>query len=132
MYQKYITTGSNGEPILYVILLKALYGLLRLGLRFYKKLRGDSENMDFEINPYDLCVANKTINGSQMTVIWYVGDLKISHNESTEVTKFIHDLGEICRNKLTVTSGKVHSYLGIDFGSTTLGRVRLEMILYSK
>ena len=41
MYQKYVTTGPNGEPILYVRLLKALYGLLRLTLLFYKKLRGD-------------------------------------------------------------------------------------------
>ena len=43
MYQKYVTTGPNGEPILYVRLLKALYGLLRLALLFYKKLRGDLE-----------------------------------------------------------------------------------------
>ena len=66
MYQKYVTTGPNGEPILYVKLLKALYGLLRLVLPFYKKLRKDLEDMGFEVNPYDPCVANKMINRSQM------------------------------------------------------------------
>ena len=43
MYRKYITVGSNREPILYVRLLKALYGLLRSALPFYKNLRGDPE-----------------------------------------------------------------------------------------
>ena len=45
MYRKYVTVGPNGEPILYVRLLKALYGLLRSALLFYKKLRSDLENM---------------------------------------------------------------------------------------
>ena len=64
MYRKHVTIGPNEEPILYVRLLKAFYGLLRLALLFYKKLRGDLEKMGFEINPYDPCVANKMINGS--------------------------------------------------------------------
>ena len=76
-------------------LLKALYGLPRSALLFYKKLRGDLEDVRFEVNPYDPCVANKTINGSQMTVTWHVDELKISHKESTEVTKFIRALGGI-------------------------------------
>ena len=51
--------------------------------------------MGFEVDPYDSCVATKMINGSQMTVTWHVNDLKISHKESTEVTKFIRALGKI-------------------------------------
>ena len=47
MCRKYVTTGPNGEPILYVRLLKALYRLLRLALLFYKKLRGNLENMGY-------------------------------------------------------------------------------------
>ena len=89
MYRKYVTVGPNGEPILYVPLLKALYGLLRSALLFYKKIQGDLEKMGFEVNPYDPCVAIKTINGSQMTVTWHVDDLQISHKEEKEVTKFI-------------------------------------------
>ena len=64
MYRKYVTTGPNGEPILYVRWFKPLCGLLRSALLFYKKLRADLEKMGFEVNPYDPCVANKVINGS--------------------------------------------------------------------
>jgi len=35
----------------------------------------------FTINPYDQCIANKTINGRQCNIIWHVDDLKISHVE---------------------------------------------------
>ena len=83
-------------------MLKALYGLLRSALLFYKKLSSDLENMGFEINPYDPCVANKMVNGSQMTVTWHVDDLKISHKDEEELTKFILKLNGIYGNKLTV------------------------------
>ena len=128
MYQKYVAVGPNREPILYVRLLKALYGLLRSALLFYKKLRGDPKKMGFEVNPYDPCVANKMINGSQMTVMWHVDDLKISHKDGKEVTNFIKDLGEVYGNKLTVTRGKVHLYLGMHFDLTKSGTVQVGMI----
>ena len=88
--------------------------------------------MGSEVNPYDPCVANKLINGSQMTVMWHVDDLKISHKESTYVIKFIHNLGQIYGSKLTVTRGKVHSYLGMHFDFTKNGTVQIGMIPYSK
>ena len=121
MYQTYVTTGPNKEPILYVKLLKALYGLLRSALLFYKKLRGDLEKMGFDVNPYELCVANKTINGSQMTMTWHADDLKMSHKESEEVMKFIHELGQIYGNTLIVHRSKVYLYLGMDFDYSTSG-----------
>ena len=117
--EKYVTTWPNREPILYVNQLKPLYGLLRLALLFYKKLRKDLADMGFEVNPYNPCVANKMINGSQMTVTWHVDDLKVSHKKSTEVTKFILVLGRIYGNGLSVMRGKRHSYLEIDFVSSS-------------
>ena len=64
MYRKYVTYSPNGQAMLYVRLSKTLYGMLRAALLFYKKLRSDLENMGFEVNPYDPCVANKMVNGS--------------------------------------------------------------------
>ena len=61
--------------MLYVRLSKYLYGMLRAALLFYKRLRSDLENMVFEVNPYDPCVANKMSNGHQMTIYWHVDDL---------------------------------------------------------
>ena len=132
MYRKYVTTGKNREPILYVRLFKALYGLSRPALLFYKKLRRDLENMGFEVNPYNPCIAKKMINGSQMTVTWHVDDFKISHKETTEVAIIIRELGQAYGNKLTVYRGKVHLYLGVCFDYTTLGTVQIVMIPYSK
>ena len=66
----------------------ALYGLLKSALRFYKELVKDLEKYGFEINPYDPCVANKMINRKQMTVTWCVDDLKVSHKEPFQITKF--------------------------------------------
>ena len=53
------------------------------------------EDMGFEINPYDTCVANKIINGSQCTICWYVDDLKISHIEEDVVMKVIKSIEDI-------------------------------------
>ena len=61
LYQKYIITSSKGEPMLYVCLSKALYGLLQSALLFYRKLCSELEDHVFKVNPYDPCVANKMI-----------------------------------------------------------------------
>ena len=55
--------------------------MLRAALLFYKRLRSDLENMGFKINPYDPCVANKIVNGHQMTICWHVDDLKVSQKD---------------------------------------------------
>ena len=70
---------ENGQKIIYVRVLKAIYGMLQSALLFYNKLRKDLEDSGFEVNPYDPCVANKEVRGSQMTVVWHVDDMKISH-----------------------------------------------------
>ena len=89
--------------------------------------------MGFESNLYDPCVANKTVNGSQIqiAVTWNVYDLKVSHKESTEVTKLMMALDGIYGNGLSVTRGKVHSYLGMDFDFSAMGDVKLSMIPYA-
>ena len=46
---------------------------------FFKKLRKDLEGIGFKINPYDTCVANRVVKGTQHTVVWHVDDLKSSH-----------------------------------------------------
>jgi hypothetical protein len=67
----------NGKTVLYVRLIKALYGTLRAALLFWRKLSSKLKEWGFEINPYDWCVANKVINGEQCTVLRHVDDLKI-------------------------------------------------------
>jgi hypothetical protein len=48
----------------------------------------------FKINPYDPCVANKMENGKQLTVVWHVDDLKVSHCQVAVVDNFIKRMEE--------------------------------------
>jgi hypothetical protein len=67
LYRKYIMVNRKETVILYVKMQKALYGLLRSALLFYRKLVANLESDGFVLNPYDSCV-----NGKQMTVCWHV------------------------------------------------------------
>ena len=88
IYRKYVTVDKKGTPILYVKLQKALYGLMRASLLFYRKLRQELEDYGFEVNPYDPCVANKmTEGGKQLTLVWHVDDLMGSCEDNFELTK---------------------------------------------
>ena len=66
MYRKYVTTNFKGKPLLYVNIHKVLYEMLCSSILFYKKIVDDPEDYGFETNEYYPCVANKTVNGSQM------------------------------------------------------------------
>ncbi len=68
IYCKYVTLGTKAEPMLYVTVQKALYGCLQFALLFYLKLVANLEWQGFWLNPYDPCVANKVVNGMQMTL----------------------------------------------------------------
>ena len=64
MYREYVTYSKNGVPMLYVRLSKALYGMLRAALLFYKRLRSDLEDRGFVVKPYDPFVANNMVDGA--------------------------------------------------------------------
>ena len=61
IYRLYVKMDKKFAPILYVRIKKALYGLLRSSLLFYRKLRDALEAYGFKINPYDSCVGNKMV-----------------------------------------------------------------------
>ena len=50
LYRKFITTNANGKPVLYVKLKKAVYGMMKSALLFYRKLVADLTSLGFEIN----------------------------------------------------------------------------------
>ena len=94
LYRKYVTTNTKGKPILYVQLEKAVYGMMKSALLFYRKLVADLTSIGFDINPYDPCVANKIIDGKQLTICWHVDDLFIGHENPTVVTTFLEWLAK--------------------------------------
>ena len=74
-YQDFIQEEGN-QKVLYVKMKKALYGMLQSSLLYYRKFKKDLEEIRFEINPYDPCVANRIINKKQQMVTWHFNDLK--------------------------------------------------------
>ena len=112
LYRKYISYRKKGDALLYVSFQKALYGCLKSALIFNKKLVGDLEAHGFEINTYDLCVANKTVGGKELTIKWHGDDLKISHVNRKFVLDNIVLLGSIYV-EMHGTCDKRHKYLGM-------------------
>ena len=102
LYYKILTYIRKGVALLYVKMYKLLYILLKSDLLFYKKLLEDLGEYGFNINPYDKCVANNMVNVKKMTVTWNVYDLKVSHQDAFEITKFATYLSVIYGNNLTV------------------------------
>ena len=130
LYRKYVIEDSSGKPILYVQLQKALYGMLKSALLFYRKLVTDLTNMSFELNPYDPCVANKMVDGKQLTVSWHVDDLTLSHVDESAVMHVINNLKAIYGMNLKETIGPVQDYLGMTFDYSTPGKVEISMDKY--
>jgi hypothetical protein len=128
LYKKYITM-EHGKPVLYVELQKALYGTLSAALLFWKDLSGHLSKEGFVPNPYDSCVMNQMIKGSQCTVLWHIDDLKISHVDGDVNEGVLASLnGRYGKETpLTVTHGDIHDYLGMTPDYGTDGKVMLQM-----
>jgi hypothetical protein len=129
-YRKYVTVNSQGEPVLFVKLQKALYGMLKSALLFYKKLLTDLVANGFTVNPYDPRIITKTINGKQMTTCWHVEDLKVSHMDANEVTKIKKWLKGLYGN-ISVNRGQKHTYLGMQLEYTNDGKCLVNMTNYT-
>ena len=60
VYDNYVVYEGRGkQKVLYVQMLMALYGMMIASILYYKKFRKDIEGVGFEVNPYDICVANR-------------------------------------------------------------------------
>ena len=73
IYRKYVTVNMKGELVIYVEALNALYGITKAALLFYIKFVENLKSIGFQLNPYDPCVANKIVDGPQLTVVWHNG-----------------------------------------------------------
>lgn len=127
-YEQFVTV-EKGQRVLYVHILRAIYGMLMSGLLFYKKFRASIEKIGYKVNPYDPCVANKYINGKQHTVSWHVDDLKSSHVDpkvNDDFHKWLQETyGQV--REVTSTRGKLHDYLGMTMDYSTPGEVKIDM-----
>jgi hypothetical protein len=106
---------ENGKKVLYLKLLKALYGCVRSALLWYNLFTGTLEGMGFKLNPYNPCIANLMIHGKQCTIAWFVHDNKILHVDCRVVTKIIKKIEKHSRKMTKVT--QVEPYLSAEEAS---------------
>jgi len=86
------------------------------------------------VNPYDLCVSNKEVDGKQMTVVWHVDDLKASHKTLHILKEFHRQFNNEFREETPITEsyGKQHDYLGMTFDYSIKGEVNISVADYVK
>ena len=135
MYKSHITTDKKGLKQLMVQCQNVLYGTMVESLLYYRKFTNSLTDIGFKINLYDPCVANKMIDGQQMTICYHVYDCKLSHRRSKFNDRMIkwlrqeyESISEDGSGNMTVTRGKVHKYLGLTLDYTVRGQVHITMI----
>ena len=133
LYENY-AVKEKGTVVIYVELLKALYGLLLAAVLFYKKLLKDLQAKGFVLNKYDPCVVNKVIHGKQCTIVWWVDDLKVSHKEKEVIDGIMVWLKDKYEDKeigiMKPTRGKKHEFLGMLLDYGIKGEVKIDMQEY--
>ena len=128
MYKPCVT-DERGERVMYVELLKALYGTLQAARLFWEKLSTKLKEWGFIMNHYDPCIANKIIDGTQMTVAWHVDDLKVSHKKLSAIREFAALLNDEFGKETQISESyeKKHEYLGMQMDYGVPGEVSISM-----
>ncbi len=98
VYGPYVTVGKKGKKRFLVQCLTALYGTMVALLLYYKKFLKSLKSKGFKLNPYDPCIANKQVNGEQLTVCSHVNNCKILHLITKIVDKTIEWLQSEYKN----------------------------------
>ena len=113
--------------VLYMKVLRAIYGFLESTMLWYNIYVTTLKGMGFELIPYDLCVANKIINGKQCTIIWFVDDNKIIQMDPAVVDSIIKELTKYF-GELSITKGKEHAFLGMNIKIRDDENIEIDMI----
>ena len=73
---------ENHQKVIYLLNHKAIYGMLKAPLLWYRKLKKDLESQGFVFNVYDTCVVNRISNNKQHTVMFHADNIILSHVDS--------------------------------------------------
>ena len=121
-YRKYLRLDGS----LCVKLTKALYGCVESAKLWYDLVSSQLRELGFVPNDYDPCVFNKYVNGDQVTITLYVDDLLITCADQETLDCTIIALDALFEGS-TVHRGATHSYIGMLFDFSELGRVHVRM-----
>ena len=128
IYLKFVITDGKGKTILYICLQKALYGMLKSALLFYKKLVKDLEATGFRINPYDPCIANYVMNASDehdVAFQWTQGIMQWSFPNHQAIFLSLPDPW-----KSYCKIVKIHDYMGMMMDYSKPEKLKVSMTKY--
>ena len=108
--------------------------MLISAMLWYNKFRSNLENIGFEFNPYNPCVANRIISEKQHTIRFHVDNLLSSHVDSIVNNKFHAWLEKTYgkHGKVKTKRGKIHDFLGMKLNFSTKGKMVVDMRKYMK
>ena len=81
-YEKCMTY-EKGKKVLYVLILKLIYGMIESALLWYDFFSTTLSCLGFKINLYKLCITTKVIDERQCTIGWFVDNRKVSHMDDS-------------------------------------------------
>ena len=100
----------------------------------YRKIVESLTDIGFSLNPCDPCVANKFVDGNQMTICFHVDDCKVSHIDPKAVDQIVkclrskyESIFEDGSGRMNVKRGKIHNHLGMTLDFTVKGQVSVSM-----
>ena len=127
-YRKHVVF-ENGNKLIYVVLLREIYGMFVAEILLYRKFCGDLENIGFDFNPYDPCVASRIKFGKQHALRFHAEDFMSSHVNPKVNYKFKEWMNRNDGNHGEVKSnrGKLHKYPGMTFDFTGKSKVKTRM-----
>ena len=102
-----------GKKVLYMQVIRTLYGCIESALAWYQLFTTTLEKEGFTLNPYDKCVANKMVDGHQLTIAWHVDDCLMSHMDRKVLEVFGEKMIEYFGD-MEITIGEKHSFLGME------------------
>ena len=109
---------ENGVKVIYLQLLKNLYGCMKSALLWYDLYSKTFKSQGVLINPYDRCITNNTIRDKKCTIAWYVDHNKVSQVDNGLNKKVIEIISGHFVN-LAVSRGKKQKLprMGIEFSA---------------
>ena len=122
---------ENGRKVLYVRILKAIYGMIKSALLWYELYVTVLLDEGYELNPYNKCVANKMVNNNQCTIGWYVDDNIVGHKEENVIDDLIQKI-DLKFPGLVVQKGPKLDYLGMELSFRDDGKLNIGTVDFLK
>ena len=94
-----------GLKVLYLLVLREIYECIKSDLLCYNPYVKVIKLMGLNVNTYDICMANKTINVKQCIILSYIYDKEISHVDESITKQFLSEVKKHFED-LVISRGK--------------------------